>query len=355
MQHRDKVKTAIKGDPSKEAVQAIRSIRDGKLLTTLEKDSEKMGRLEDSLKKAAGNLAVKKAGSNDVHVRGLDATTDKDEVVAVLQEKLGARKDSRVSDLRLNRNNTQGVTIVMRKQDADSILAEGSLTIGTVRCRLERRIGTERCYRCWSFDHKTANCDGPHRTKACYRCGAERHEARDCGNEEACPLCQKSEHKAGGRGCDIFRSALNKVKRATNVKETRTLPKNDEEAGTSGARQDQARDNMNARRGKGEGTKHRRQELRGRGKKIEKKKEQEANIKILQVNVNRDQQRGEDLRRGDRRRFRTRKGEGICNILVLHLSELHRGRIHDFPPDSRGEHQEPRKKGGHRRRCGSKR
>jgi hypothetical protein len=169
MQHRDKVKTAIKGDPSKEAVQAIRSIRDGKLLTTLEKDSEKMGRLEDALKKAAGNLAVKKAGSNDVHVRGLDATTDKDEVVAVLQEKLGARKDSRVSDLRLNRNNTQGVTIVMRKQDADSILVEGSLTIGTVRCRLERRIGTERCYRCWSFDHKTANCDGPHRTKACYR------------------------------------------------------------------------------------------------------------------------------------------------------------------------------------------
>jgi hypothetical protein len=176
---------------------------------------------------------VKNTGSND-----LDATTDKKEVVAILEEKLGAEKNWRVSDLRPNRNNTQAATIVMRKQDADNILAEGSLRIGAVRCRVERRIATERCYRCWSFDHKTANCDGPDRTKACYRCGVEGHEARDCGNEEACPLCQKPGHKAGGRGCGVFRSALNKARRATNEKETRAFPKNEEEASTSDARQE---------------------------------------------------------------------------------------------------------------------
>jgi hypothetical protein len=176
---------------------------------------------------------VKNTGSND-----LDATTDKKEVVAILEEKLGAEKNWRVSDLRPNSNNTQAATIVMRKQDSDNILAEGSLRIGAVRCRVERRIATERCYRCWSFDHKTANCDGPDRTKACYRCGVEGHKARDCGNEEACPLCQKPGHKAGGRGCGVFRSALNKARRATNEKETRVFPKNEEEASTSDARQE---------------------------------------------------------------------------------------------------------------------
>jgi hypothetical protein len=204
----DKVKTVIKSDPSKEAVQTIRSTRDGKLLITMEKNSEKMGRLEEALKRVDGNLAVKKAGSNDgmetVHVRSLDATTGKEEVGAILEEKLGAGKNWRVSDLRPYRNNTQAATIVMRKQDADNILAEGSLRIGAVRCVVERRTATERCYRCWSFDHKAANCDGPDRSKACYRCGVERHEARDCGNEEACPLCQKAGHKVGGRGCGVF-------------------------------------------------------------------------------------------------------------------------------------------------------
>jgi hypothetical protein len=225
----DKVKTVIKSDPSKEAVQTIRSTRDGKLLITMEKNSEKMGRLEEALKRVDGNLAVKKAGSNDgmetVHVRGLDATTGKEEVVAILEEKLGAGKNWRVSDLRPCRNNTHAATIVMRKQDADNILAEGSLRIGAVRCGVERRIATERCYRCWSFDHKAANCDGPDRSKTCYRCGVEGHEARDCGNEEACPLCQKAGHKAEGRGCGVFRSALNKARKATNEKETRTLRK----------------------------------------------------------------------------------------------------------------------------------
>jgi hypothetical protein len=242
MQYReilDKVKAAIKSDLSKEAVQAIRSTRDGKLLITLEKDMEKMGKLEDALMKAAGSLAVKKTSSNKdmetVHVRGLDATTDKNEVVAALEEKLGTGKNWRLSDLRPNRNNTQAITIIMRKQDADSILTEGSLRIGAVRCRLERRISTGRCYRCWSFDHKAANCDGPDRTKACYKCG-EGHAARDCGNEESCPLCQKFGHKAGGRGCGAFRSALDKARKATKVEATRAPPKNEKEAGTSEAR-----------------------------------------------------------------------------------------------------------------------
>jgi hypothetical protein len=141
--------------------------RDGKLLITLKKENETMDRLEDALNKAAGDLAVKKAGSylkmETIHVRGLDATTDMDEVVAVLEKKLGNLKGKnwRVSKLRPNKSNTQTATLVLQKEDADSILAEGSLRIGAVRCRIERRIATERCSRCWSFDQKVANCDGP--------------------------------------------------------------------------------------------------------------------------------------------------------------------------------------------------
>jgi hypothetical protein len=55
----------------------------------------------------------------------------------------------------------QAVTIVLQKEDTKGILVEGYLRIGAVRCRVEKRIVTKRCRRCWSFDHKTVGCKGP--------------------------------------------------------------------------------------------------------------------------------------------------------------------------------------------------
>ncbi|CAH1384965.1 unnamed protein product, partial [Tenebrio molitor] len=132
------------------------------------------------------------------------------EVIEALKVRLGDAKDKtwKVSDLRPNRNDTQAVTIVLRKEDAESILAEGYLRIGAVRCRAERRVETEKCRRCWAFDHKTVGCKGPDRRNACYKCGKVGHLAKECQNNLECPLCQEVGHRAGEGRCTKFRAAL---------------------------------------------------------------------------------------------------------------------------------------------------
>jgi cellular nucleic acid-binding protein len=208
------VKTAITGDPARSSIHTMRSTRDGNLLITLDKDDETIEELEKAIKQAAGDLAVRRArsdsGTEVLHVRGLDATTNKGEVIEALKVRLGDAKDKtwKVSDLRPNRNDTQAVTIVLRKEDAESILAEGYLRIGAVRCRAERRVETEKCRRCWAFDHKTVGCKGPDRRNACYKCGKVGHLAKECQNNLECPLCQEVGHRAGEGGCTKFRAAL---------------------------------------------------------------------------------------------------------------------------------------------------
>jgi hypothetical protein len=100
---------------------------------TLDKDDETIDGLEKAIKQAVGDLAVRRAksdsGTEVLHVRGLDATTEKGEVIEALKVRLCDAKDKtwKVSDLRPNRNDTQAVTIVLQKENAEGILAEGSV------------------------------------------------------------------------------------------------------------------------------------------------------------------------------------------------------------------------------------
>jgi hypothetical protein len=240
------VKTAITSDPARSSIHTRRSTRDGSLLITLDKDNETIEELEKAIKQAAGDLAVRRArsdsGTEVLHVRGLDATTNKGEVIEALKVRLGDAKDKtwKVSDLRPNRNDTQAVTIVLRKEDPEGILAEGYLRIGAVRCRAERRVETERCRRCWAFDHKPLGCKGPDRRNACYKCGKAGHLAKECQNNLECPLCQEVGHRAGEEGCTKFRAALTaQRKKARSVRSSKDGSEhniNEEEAGNLEAR-----------------------------------------------------------------------------------------------------------------------
>ncbi|CAH1384879.1 unnamed protein product [Tenebrio molitor] len=93
------VKTAITGDPARSSIHTMRSTRDGNLLITLDKDDETIEELEKAIKQAAGDLAVRRArsdsGTEVLHVRGLDATTNKGEVIEALKVRLGMQRTKR--------------------------------------------------------------------------------------------------------------------------------------------------------------------------------------------------------------------------------------------------------------------
>ncbi|KAH1028575.1 hypothetical protein HUJ05_001920 [Dendroctonus ponderosae] len=106
------------------------------------------------------------------------------------------------------------------------LLAEQQQQAGLVQCTLEKRIMVERCIKCWSYEHSTANCNGSDRRGTCFICSKEGHVAKECKNKPQCPLCKKTGHKAGTGNCESFRRALSvsrqTLRRHTSVTSNKT-------------------------------------------------------------------------------------------------------------------------------------
>ncbi|KAK4887181.1 hypothetical protein RN001_003452 [Aquatica leii] len=82
-----------------------------------------------------------------------------------------------------------------------------------VRCKLEKHVKMERCFKCWSYNHRARDCDGPDRSGRCYACRQEENSAKICKNEEFCIVCNKNGHKAGSGKCIVFRRSLLQAKK----------------------------------------------------------------------------------------------------------------------------------------------
>ncbi|CAH1107392.1 unnamed protein product [Psylliodes chrysocephalus] len=108
------------------------------------------------------------------------------------------------------------------QRSAKKLLTEEYLTIGVVRCTIEKRIRMSQCYRCWSYNHRINECNGPDRSKHCYKCGENDHMAKYCENLEKCPICNTIGHKAGTLKCKAFRTALTRARNEEKKKQLQT-------------------------------------------------------------------------------------------------------------------------------------
>lgn len=59
-------------------------------------------------------------------------------------------------------------------------------------------------------------CEGVDRRKACYKCSKEGHVVKDCPNDEECPVCNKTGHKANSGRCREFKRALSIARKLDN-------------------------------------------------------------------------------------------------------------------------------------------
>ncbi len=154
------IKRVLTTNEAKKAITGVRSTRDGKVLITLDKDNGALEDISGAISSMSEEVKVRKLGTSlgeteTIHIRGMDAVTMKEEVIASLETKLGRQHgvDFRLSELRPNIQNTQAVTLVVKKEDARKILNDGRLRVGIVSCPVEKNIPMKRCYRCWAYDH----------------------------------------------------------------------------------------------------------------------------------------------------------------------------------------------------------
>jgi hypothetical protein len=148
---------------------------------------------------------------------------------------------------------------------AARMLQLSHVKIGLVQCRIRERVDVKKCYRCWMPGHLRKECHGPERKGLCTKRGEEGHQSKDCQGEAYCTVCNREGHSAMGSQCPKYRKAMQQAvrkaaKESATQKETEErkvgwenysdrksqlkaqeksdLQKNEEEAGTSDARQE---------------------------------------------------------------------------------------------------------------------
>lgn len=212
------VKKIIGTSSATNAIRTVRSTKDNNLLITMDKDEKAMDKVKEAIKNISEGIKVRELGRNDeyetLHIKGMDAESTRDNLLEELTKILGTWDEeyNRLSELRPQSNETQAATLTVKKEEAVKLLRAEHIRVGLVRCRIEKRLRISRCTKCWEYDHKANDCNGPSRAALCYKCGKENHVADQCKNAETCPVCDKTGHKAGTMKCPAFKKALNRAR-----------------------------------------------------------------------------------------------------------------------------------------------
>lgn len=119
----------------------------------MEKSNTAMKDIRQTINKISDEIMVRKSKRTtreNLHVRGMDALTQETDIYEALIAVIGEEGsgNAKVGKLIPNRNNTLAVTLTMDQADAVKVVMEGKIRIGYVKCFAERRVSTNRCYKC---------------------------------------------------------------------------------------------------------------------------------------------------------------------------------------------------------------
>lgn len=195
------MKEEVKLDHTKVQISSMRRTRKGDLLMEV-----KSGAAEDLktaiTKKFQSAQVVKMTKDKVIHIKGLDVMATIAEVDRAVRLAVGGEvKNCKVTSLRPAHSETKNATVILDVASADLLLKLKEVKIGLVECQVRERQNWNRCYKCWVFGHREAECKGPDRRDLCMKCAEPGHKAKECSKPPNCPICSKVGHRAGGVGC----------------------------------------------------------------------------------------------------------------------------------------------------------
>ena len=208
---------------STDAIKNIRQAKDGNMLITLKSNRQNIRDIKTILSKIpnvktrASPAGGRGVGSISLHLKGMDAITTRDEVLAAIESETGAKRETvRMGEFRPFYGSSQAVTLTLPAEPAERLIKQRELRIGYNSCSVMRRVTLVQCFRCWEHGHMASECAGAvDRSKSCRNCGAVGHLQEDCNGTKHCLLCEKGGHSAGTGGCPKTRRALKEARELT--------------------------------------------------------------------------------------------------------------------------------------------
>ena len=99
-------------------------------------------------------------------------TTDKEVRNVIKRDSDDLAGDMRVTLTKANTREQNMAIVKLGERGAANFLKTGRIKIGWVYGRVRRRALVMRCYACFGFGHRQADCKGPDRRKAviCIQC-----------------------------------------------------------------------------------------------------------------------------------------------------------------------------------------
>jgi len=173
-----------------DSITGMRQAKAGGLLIKVRGDQAQFEAVRAEISRSAGCEVEVRALQQRVvvEIRDLDQWSTTEEVAEATASATGIPSEQvRVFNLRKRYGGSQSVLASLPQEASRKLTNTGRLRIGVISCRV-RTVDVSnrsiRCFRCLTFGHTAAKCEGPDRTECCRRCGESGHKAASCSATE---------------------------------------------------------------------------------------------------------------------------------------------------------------------------
>lgn len=210
----------------KVGIENLRKIRNGGIVIAC-KSKEEIAKVNDEVKKKMGNDYVVKIPNTKnprIRIYGIEEEMDDEELVRCLknQNSESINGESKI-EVRMNKKvkNNYLVIIELDAQTFNRVMKTRRLKLKWQSCHISEHLGISRCFKCYSYDHRSDKCEGE---IECLKCGGN-HVARTCKSKEVmCNNCSQANeslqlnldvrHSILSEECPVYQRRLNLKRRA---------------------------------------------------------------------------------------------------------------------------------------------
>lgn len=175
----------------------VKTMKNGLRITCESKeDTEKLQREVESKMGSKYDIKQIQKTKPKLKIIGIDEELTGEELIRKIRHQNSDLKVANLEIIVIKRMKKKYMAIMqVEGSDYNTIMKAGKLKIGWSVCPVYEHVGVLRCFKCFGYNHKSAECS---RERCCARCGGRDHQTTECKSEDLkCVNCEAMNSKLG--------------------------------------------------------------------------------------------------------------------------------------------------------------